>query len=55
MFDRFYAAQLGAKAVELLVEGRNNAVSVLHYNSTKGFHVDGFDANRFLAGAASDT
>ena len=47
LFDRFYAAQLGAKAVELLVEGRNNAVSVLQYNSTKGFHVDGFDANRF--------
>ena len=47
LFDRFYAAQLGAKAVELLIEGRNNAVSVLQYNSSKGFHVDGFDANRF--------
>src|SRR5215469_2870248 len=47
LFDRFYAAQLGAKAVELLVEGRNNAVSTLQYSSTKGFHVDGFDANRF--------
>ena len=47
LFDRFYAAQLGAKAVDLLVEGRNNAVSVLQYNSTKGFHVEGFDANRF--------
>lgn len=47
LFDRFYAAQLGAKAVEMLIEGRNNAVSVLQYNSTKGFHVEGFDANRF--------
>jgi len=47
LFDRFYAAQLGAKAVELLVEGRNNAVSVLQYHSTKGFYVEGFDANRF--------
>src|SRR5882672_9780051 len=47
LFDRFYAAQQGAKAVELLAEGRNNAVSILQYNSTKGFHVDGFDANRF--------
>jgi 6-phosphofructokinase 1 len=47
LFDRFYAAQLGAKAVELLVEGRNNTVSVLQYNSQKGFHVDGYDANRF--------
>ena len=43
----FYAAQLGAKAVELLVEGRNNAVSILQYNATKGFHVEGYDANRF--------
>jgi 6-phosphofructokinase 1 len=47
LFDRFHAVQLGAKAVELLVEGRNNAVAILQYNSTKGFHVEGFDANRF--------
>ncbi|MGE0703513.1 MAG: 6-phosphofructokinase [Vicinamibacterales bacterium] len=46
LFDRFYAAALGAKAVALLVEGRNNAVSVLQYNSDKGFHVEGYDANR---------
>ena len=47
LFDRFYAALLGAKAVDLLVEGRNNAVSVLQYGSDKGFHVEGYDANRF--------
>lgn len=47
LFDRFYAAALGAKAVELLIEGRNNSVSILQYNSTKGFHVEGYDANRF--------
>lgn len=47
LFDRFYAAQLGAKAVELLQEGRNNAVSILQYNARDGFHVAGFDANRF--------
>jgi 6-phosphofructokinase 1 len=47
LFDRFYAAQLGAKAVELLLEGRNNAVAILQYNALKGFHVDGYDANRF--------
>jgi 6-phosphofructokinase len=46
-FDRFYAAQLGSKAVDLLVEGRNNAVSVLQYQSSKGFHVEGYDGNRF--------
>jgi 6-phosphofructokinase 1 len=47
LFDRFYAAHLGAKAVDLLVEGRNNAVSVLQYNTKKGFQVEGYDANRF--------
>jgi 6-phosphofructokinase 1 len=47
LFDRFYAALLGAKAVDLLVEGRNNAVSILQYTVTKGFFVEGYDANRF--------
>ncbi len=47
LFDRFYAAQLGAKAVELLHEGRNNSVSILQYDESKGFHVEGYDANRF--------
>ena len=46
-FDRFYAALLGSKAVDLLVEGRNNAVSILQYDAQKGFHVEGYDANRF--------
>jgi 6-phosphofructokinase 1 len=47
LFDRFYAALLGSKAVDLLVEGYNNAASVLLYNPTQGFHVEGYDANRF--------
>jgi ATP-dependent phosphofructokinase / diphosphate-dependent phosphofructokinase len=47
LFDRFYAAALGSKAVDLLAEGRNNAVSILQYNTTKGFYVEGYDANRF--------
>ncbi len=47
LFDRFYAAQLSAEAVNLLMEGRNNAVSILQYSSLKGFHVEGYDANRF--------
>ncbi len=47
LFDRFYAAQLGAQAVELLLDGRNNAVSVLQYSARRGFHVSGYDANRF--------
>jgi len=47
LFDRFYAAQLGAKAVELLYEGRNNSVAILQYDEARGFHVEGYDANRF--------
>ena len=47
LFDRFYAAQLGAETVDLLVDGRNNAVAVLQYSSAKGFQVEGYDANRF--------
>jgi 6-phosphofructokinase 1 len=47
LFDRFYAAQLGAKAVELLHEGRNNSVAILQYDKSQGFHVEGYDANRF--------
>ncbi len=31
LFDRFYAALLGSKTVDMLVEGRNNAVSILQY------------------------
>lgn len=46
-FDRFYAALLGAKAVDLLVERHNNAISVLQYRAQKGFYVEGYDANRF--------
>jgi 6-phosphofructokinase 1 len=37
-FDRFYAASLGSKAVDLLAEGRNNAVLVRQYHVEKGFH-----------------
>ena len=47
LFDRFYAAQLGSKTVELLAEGRNNAIAVLQFDASRGFHVEGYDANRF--------
>jgi ATP-dependent phosphofructokinase / diphosphate-dependent phosphofructokinase len=47
LFDRFYAASLGAKAIDLLTEGRTNSVAVLQYQSEKGFFVEGYDANRF--------
>lgn len=47
LFDRFYAALLGAEAVDLLLQGRNNAAAVLQYTASSGFHVEGYDANRF--------
>jgi 6-phosphofructokinase 1 len=47
LFDRYYAAQLGGKAVDLLLEGRTNAVSILQYDERRGFHLDGIDGNDF--------
>lgn len=47
LFDRFYAAQLGGKAVDILLEGQNNAVAVLQWDQTKGFHVASFEGNGF--------
>ncbi len=45
LFDRFHAAQLGGKAVEMLLEGQNNAVATLNWTRDAGFHVDSVDAN----------
>jgi 6-phosphofructokinase len=45
LFDRFYGAQLGGHAVDLLLEGQGNAVSILQWNRERGFHVDGIKAN----------
>ncbi len=47
LFDRYYAAQLGGKAVDLLLEGRSNAVAILQYDNDRGFHLDGIDGNDF--------
>lgn len=47
LFDRFYAAQLGGKAVEMLLEGQNNAVAALQWSQAQGFHLDSFDGNMF--------
>ena len=46
-FDRFYAAQLGGKAVEMLFEGQNDAVSILQWNKQSGFHVDSIGGHAF--------
>jgi 6-phosphofructokinase 1 len=47
LFDRFYAAQLGGKAVDMLLEGQNNALSILQWSRAKGFHVESYDGNAF--------
>jgi 6-phosphofructokinase 1 len=47
LFDRFHAAQLGGNAVDMLLEGQVNAVSILQWDPDKGFHVAGVPANDF--------
>jgi len=47
LFDRFYAAQLGGHAVDLLLQRRMNAVAVLGWNKDKGFHLGEVYANDF--------
>ncbi len=46
LFDRFHAAQLGGKAVELLAEGNSNVIATLQYSKTNGFEVDSVSANK---------
>jgi len=45
LFDRFYASQLGGKAVELLLDGYHNCVATLQERDG-GFHLDSMDANK---------
>lgn len=47
LFDRFYAAQLGGHAVDMLLGGRMNAVSILQYSKNDGFQVSDVYANDF--------
>jgi len=47
LFDHFYGTQLGGHAVDLLLEGQVNGVSILQYNRERGFQVDGINANDF--------
>jgi 6-phosphofructokinase 1 len=46
LFDRFHAAQLGGKAVDLLVEGDNNCIATLQWTAARGFFVDSIAANK---------
>jgi 6-phosphofructokinase len=45
LFDRFYAAQLGGHAVDMLLEGSYNSVSILQWNQQHGFQLAGIPAN----------
>ncbi|MBI1310257.1 6-phosphofructokinase [bacterium] len=46
LFDRFYAAQLGGKALELLVSERNNFLSTLSWSQDGGFTLSELSANK---------
>ena len=45
-FDRFYGAQLGGHAVNMLVQQKNNSVITLEWSRTDGFFVDSVPANK---------
>lgn len=45
-FDRFQAAQLGGKAVDVLADGFNNSVVTLQWSKQRGFYVDFIPANK---------
>ena len=47
LFDRFYGSLLGGKAIDLLIEGHVNGVSVLQWNRERGFYIDSVTANDF--------
>lgn len=47
LFDRFYAAQLGGKATDMLLEGQNNSVASLQWNREAGFHLSSHNGNIF--------
>ncbi|MBX3444519.1 MAG: 6-phosphofructokinase [Planctomyces sp.] len=46
-FDRFYGAQLGGHAVDLLLEGHVNGVAILQRSQERGFFIDSVNANDF--------
>jgi 6-phosphofructokinase 1 len=46
-FDRFYAAQLGGHAVDLLLQGHANEVAILQRDHGRGFYIDSVNANDF--------
>lgn len=45
-FDRFYAVQLGGRAVDIISQGRTNEVATLQYSAANGFTLDSLPANK---------
>lgn len=45
-FDRFHAAQLGGKAVDLLTRGENNSIAILRWSEQSGFVYDSISASK---------
>ncbi len=45
-FDRYYGAQIGGKAMQLIADGNNNQAATLQYSGTSGFEVSSLTANR---------
>ena len=46
LFDRFYGAQLGGKAVEILDREHNNHLATLNWSAEGGFTLDELSANK---------
>jgi len=46
LFDRFYGAQLGGKAVEILDREHNNHLATLNWSSDAGFTLEELSANK---------
>ena len=46
LFDRFYATQLGGKAVDLIDENQSNVLATLQWSERSGFQLDSLPANK---------
>lgn len=46
LFDRFYASQVGGKAVELLASGESNEIATIQYQSASGLLLSSISANK---------
>jgi len=45
LFDRYYGAQLGGQAVDMLLDGNVNALAILQWTHERGVYLDSLPAN----------